>query len=52
MPRNVVLSKPPDGQVVKTPDFHSGNTGSTPVRVTKCILLKGGIECLLQMHTR
>ena len=25
----------PGGQVVKTPPFHGGNTGSNPVRVTK-----------------
>ncbi len=30
----------PDGQAVKTPPFHGGNTGSIPVRVTKKILIR------------
>ena len=29
----------PVGQVVKTPPFHGGNTGSNPVRVTTYILI-------------
>ena len=29
----------PVGQVVKTPPFHGGNMGSSPVRVTKAKLL-------------
>ncbi len=49
----------PVGQVVKTPPFHGGNTGSNPVRVTiffirqkmnrqkdsQCILFKKGLWC-------
>ena len=34
----------PVGQVVKTPPFHGGNMGSSPVRVTKKSCLRGTLR--------
>ena len=36
----------PVGQVVKTPPFHGGNMGSSPVRVTTF----GGVAQLVRAH--
>ena len=49
--------KRPGGQAVKTPPFHGGNTGSSPVRVTTffaVFLQYGGIAQLVERppHTR
>ena len=48
-----VILKRPGGQAVKTPPFHGGNTGSSPVRVTT-VSLYGGIAQLVERspHTR
>ena len=48
---NKPRSKWPVGQAVKTPPFHGGNTGSSPVRVTN---LYGGIAQPVErlLHTQ
>ena len=38
-----ILKKRPGGQAVKTPPFHGGNTGSSPVRVTTSFLAVSSI---------
>ena len=43
---NQIAATRPVGQVVKTPPFHGGNMGSSPVRVTTF----GGLAQLVRAH--